>query len=309
MICLQEITEAAEAITRASIKRGESWAGISEDIERGFSTGTATELILAKNAASRCHLEHLRAAPGLGEGEPVRLIHGEALEALARLATEGVKVDAVISDPPYGVTRYKWDSVIPIPALWEGLHKVAKDNAALALFGCEPFSSSLRMSNLKEFKYDWVWKKSRVLGFLNAKKQPLRCLENVSIFYRKPPTYNPQGVEPCLIQDSSGASNFYGKHKHGRRLQTQTGYPRQLLEFTSVMKLVHPTQKPLALMEYLVATYTNPGETVLDFAMGSGTTGVACKKLGRRFIGIELEEKFFDIAGERIAAVTLKEGE
>ena len=237
--------------------------------------------------------------------EDVRLIKGDCLAEMDKLIAEGVQVDAVITDPPYGTTACKWDSVIPFDEMWERLNKLIKPSGAIVLFGSEPFSSALRMSNIKNYKYDWVWEKSRVTGVLNAKRQPLRHLENISIFYKKQSAYNPQGIVDCNRQTSTGNtgkgnSDNYGSVKVGKYTQTQTGYPKQKLVFSSVGKTQHPTQKPVALMEYLIKTYTNEGETVLDFTMGSGSTGVAAKNTNRKFIGIELDEKYFEIAKERI---------
>ena len=235
----------------------------------------------------------------------IELIQGDCLEVMDELIEKGVVVDAIITDIPYGTTACKWDLVIPFDKMWERLKKLIKPNGAIVLFGNEPFSSALRMSNIKNYKYDWVWEKSRVTGVLNAKKQPLRHLENISVFYKKQCLYNPQGVESCNKETSTGNtgkgnSDNYGSVRVGKYTQTQTGYPKQRLFFPSVGKTKHPTQKPVALMEYLIKTYTNEGETVLDFTMGSGTTGVACKNLNRSFIGIELDPRFFKIAEKRI---------
>ena len=235
----------------------------------------------------------------------MNLIQGDCLAEMNKLIAQGIQVDAIITDPPYGTTDCKWDSVIPFDEMWERLNKLIKPNGAIVLFGSEPFSSALRMSNIKNYKYDWVWEKSRVTGVLNAKKQPLRHLENIPVFYNKQCLYQPQGIKQCDKETStgntgSGNSDNYGSVKAGKYKQTQTGYPKQKLAFSSVGKTSHPTQKPVALMEYLIKTYTNEGETVLDFTMGSGTTGVACKNTNREFIGIELDEKYFEIAKERM---------
>lgn len=240
----------------------------------------------------------------------IKLIQGDCLEVMDNLIEEGVKVDAIITDPPYGTTACKWDSVIPFGEMWNRLNKLIKTNGAIVLFGSEPFSSALRMSNIKNYKYDWYWEKSRVTGVLNAKKQPLRHIENISVFYKKQCLYNPQGVESCNKETSTGntgkgSSDNYGSVKVGKYTQTQTGYPKQKLFFSSVGKTQHPTQKPVALMEYLIKTYTNENELVLDFTMGSGSTGVACKNTNREFIGIELDENYFNIAKNRIESTLL----
>ena len=192
--------------------------------------------------------------------------------------------------------------------MWERLNKLIKPNGAIVLFGSEPFSSALRMSNIKNYKYDWVWKKSRPSGAMNAKKQPLRDLENISVFYSKQTIYNPQGTIACDITHNitegraknGGILGTNGK-KVGKHKQLKSNYPRQVLEFASVHNVgSHPTQKPVALMEYLIKTYTNENELVLDFTSGSGTTLLACQNTNRRGIGIELDEKYFEIAKDRI---------
>ena len=195
--------------------------------------------------------------------------------------------------------------------MWEQLKRIIKPNGAIVMTASQPFTSVLVTSNLKMFKCDWVWKKSRPTGVLNAKRQPLRDKEDILVFYSKQPTYNPQGLIDINKMVGTGATsanqlgNATGKiaqTKNGKYLQKQGNYPKQIQEFKSEGKTVHPTQKPVALMEYLIKTYTNEGETVLDFTMGSGTTGYAAKNLSRKFIGIELDEEYFKIAQERIAS-------
>jgi len=226
----------------------------------------------------------------------IELIKGDCLEEMAKLPDGSI--DMVMTDPPYGTTACKWDSIIPLEPMWEQLKRVIKPNGAIVLFGSEPFSSTLRCSNLNSYKYDWVWQK-RPVNFLNAKKQPLRKTERISVFYGK--TYNPQGLiyRPRVNKRSNSTET---NRPHGKsNVSEYTNYPTDILEFVGERGL-HPTQKPVALMEYLIKTYTNEGETVLDFTMGSGTTGVACKNLNRSFIGIEKDDKYFQIAGERINA-------
>ena len=235
------------------------------------------------------------------------LINGNCLDVMG-LIPDG-SVDMVMCDPPYGTTACKWDSIIPLEPMWEQLKRVIKPNGAIVMTASQPFTTTLIASNMKMFKYCWVWEKSRVTGVLNAKRQPLRCVEDVVVFYGKQCVYNPQGVVACTRETSTGNtgngnSDNYGSVSVGKYKQTQTGYPRQVIKFGSVGKTVHPTQKPVALMEYLIKTYTNEGETVLDFAMGSGTTGVACKNLNREFIGIELDSKYYQIARDRISKET-----
>ena len=205
-------------------------------------------------------------------------------------------VDMVCTDPPYGTTACKWDSVIPFEPMWEQLKRIVKPNGAIVLFGSEPFSSALRCSNLDQYKYDWVWMK-RPVNFLNAKKQPLRKTERISVFGAK--TYNPQGlVNRSTVNRRTNSTKTVGGHGLSN-VSEYTNYPTDVLEFIGERGL-HPTQKPVALMEYLIKTYTNAGETVLDFTMGSGTTGVAAANTGRKFIGIEMDADYFTIAQARI---------
>ena len=242
----------------------------------------------------------------------INLFNGDCLEVMDKLIEQGVKVDAIITDPPYGTTACKWDSVIPFDEMWERLNKLIKPNGAIVLFGNEPFSSALRMSNIKNYKYDWIWDKNKPTGMLNAKKQPLRRFENVLVFYKKQCTYNPQkiinpnGVEKRSLygynRDNEGGETT-GQIKKGgvsSHYEADKLLPVNIQVFKKPNKPVHPTQKPVELMEYLIKTYTNKSETVLDFTMGSGTTGVACKNLNRNFIGIELDETYFNIAKECI---------
>ena len=232
-----------------------------------------------------------------------KLYNGDCFEIMDRLIEEGVKVDCILTDPPYGTTACKWDTVIPFDDMWERLNKLIKPNGAIVLFGSEPFSSALRMSNIKNYKYDWIWKKEKGLGFLNAKKMPLRDTENISVFYSKPCLYNPQMRKGKPYKATNkpnlqkGTNNSY---KSVETINNGVRYPLTTLEFNRVSKTVHPTQKPTDLLEYLIKTYTNENELVLDFTMGSGSTGVACINTNRRFIGIELDKNYFNIAKERI---------
>lgn len=235
----------------------------------------------------------------------VELINGECLEEMAKLPAGSI--DAIITDPPYGTTSCKWDSVIPFEPMWTQLKRIIKPKGAIVLFGSEPFSSALRMSNIKMYKYDWIWNKVSITNPMLAKKQPLRCIENILVFYYAQPTYNPQ-FSPGKKWRRGGKATHKTGTLEARSLfnngddKTDMKYPKNLIEFSNANKTknVHPTQKPVALMEYLIKTYTNEGETVLDFTMGSGTTGVACVNTSRNFIGIEQDEKYFEIAEERI---------
>lgn len=235
-----------------------------------------------------------------------KLYQGDCLEVMDGLIEEGIKFDAIIADPPYGTTACKWDEVIPFDRMWERVNKLIKDNGAICLFGNEPFSSKLRMSNIKNYKYDWKWDKVRGVGHLNAKKRPMMCIEDVMVFYKKQCVYNPQmryRDKPRLSMNTA-TQQVYGKSKKNFKGDTlDKKYPINLITFSkSAQKdmILHPTQKPVALLEYLIKTYTNEGDLILDFTMGSGSTGVACLNTNRRFIGIELDEKYFNIAKDRI---------
>ena len=241
----------------------------------------------------------------------IRLMQGDCLDVMDELIAKGVVVDAIICDPPYQTTCCHWDKLIPFPEMWERLNKLIKPNGAIVLFGSEPFSSALRMSNVKNYKYDWKWVKSRPTGHLNAKRMPLKNIEDICVFYIKQVKYNPQfskgkpnNIKDGAISKTKGTNNIYGKFKNIVKKRTDQKYPKQNLYFNQQdpRKILHPTQKPVALMEYLIRTYTNESETVLDFTMGSGTTGVASVNTNRSFIGIELDPDYFEIAKQRIEA-------
>jgi site-specific DNA-methyltransferase (adenine-specific) len=226
-----------------------------------------------------------------------------------QLISDG-SIDMVLADPPYGTTACKWDSVIPFEPMWEQLKRVVKPNGAIVMTASQPFTSALVMSNVKMFAYEWVWVKSKITGVLNAKKMPVRKHEQVLVFSntKTTGTYNPQGlVAKGTITKQGGNSDNYRSRSSEAYVQEWTNWPRDVLEVPSEGKTVHPTQKPVALMEYLIKTYTNEGETVLDFTMGSGTTGVACVNTGRNFIGIELDQEYFEMAQNRIEQAKLKE--
>ena len=238
--------------------------------------------------------------------ETIQLYHGDCLEIMDKLIEQGIKVDVVITDPPYGTTACKWDTVIPLEEMWERLNKLIKPNGAIVLFGSEPFSSQLRCSNLKNYKYDWVWNKKLAGNGILAKKQPLKIHENVIVFNSK--IYIPQMTKGKLrkkLTNNPKISEINGGDGVKRATETFNDqyYPTSIQEF-SMANLrrgrLHPTQKPVELLEYLIKTYTNEGEIVLDFTMGSGSTGVACVNTNRKFIGIELDDKYFDVAKERI---------
>lgn len=233
------------------------------------------------------------------------LIQGDCLEVMKSIPDGSI--DAIITDPPYGTTACKWDSVIDFDLMWEQLNRIIKPNGAIVLFGREPFSSFLRTSNVKMYRYDWVWEKSKATNFLFAKHMPLMAHENIMIFYKKKPTYNPQktkGKPYNKGKEKRTEIEAVGKIGNGNLIENKTGLrnPRSVQYFVTAERegKHHPTQKPVALMEYLIKTYTNENETVLDFTMGSGTTGVAAKQTNRNFIGIEQDEKYFNIAKDRI---------
>ena len=218
-------------------------------------------------------------------------------------------VDMILCDLPYGTTRNKWDTVIPLEPLWEQYERIIKEDGAVVLTAQTPFDKVLGVSNLKMLKYEWVWEKNKATGHLNAKKMPLKAHENILVFYKKLPTYNPQGLikkeKPTINKGSRGAKvNGAGGTNYGKSnkdsLQTHSGYPRDVFSFGVDMRPSHPTQKPVALFEYLIKTYTNEGETVLDNCMGSGTTAIASMQTGRNYIGFELDEGYFNIANDRI---------
>lgn len=228
----------------------------------------------------------------------IELHHGDCLEKM-RDILDG-SVDMVMADLPYGTTACKWDSVIPFEPMWEQLKRVTKKNGAIVMTASQPFTSALGASNLPELRYSWCWRKSAATGHLNAKRMPMSDFEDVLVFYRLQPTYNPQGLVPFgKVTRRGGNGACYGPSGK-ENLQEFTNYPRRTLDIASEGATVHPTQKPVALMEYLIRTYTNEGETVLDNTMGSGTTGVACVNTDRNFIGIEMDESYFEIAAKRI---------
>ena len=234
----------------------------------------------------------------------MELIHGDCLEEMDKLIERGIKIDMVLTDPPYGQTYCKWDSVISFEKVWEKIDKLTKTNSPIVMFGIEPFSSFLRISNIKNHKYDLIWEKPQGINPLLAKKQPLNNIEYIHVFYKKQPTYNPQfedGKPYRMVRDKKERFCEVNNHtyKETKTINEGKRYPKRVLKFSRETGL-HPTQKPVKLLEWLIKTYTNENETVLDFTMGSGSTGVACANTNRNFIGIELDKNYFDIAKERI---------
>lgn len=252
----------------------------------------------------------------------IRLIQGDCIEEMRKLADEGVKVDLILTDLPYGTTKCKWDNIIPFEDMWERIHHLTYETTPSILFCDEPFSSFLRLSNLDEYKYDWLWIKEGASNIFNAKSRPLKYHENVAVFYKKQPKYYPNRIMiPRIsrrVEDGqktgwvgmSKGSEVSGKPKNGFISDVSTydkdwKNPSQHIYYSRVKgnsheKTQHPTQKPIKLMKHFIEAYTDVGDTVLDFTMGSGSTGVACLETNRNFIGIELDEEYYNIASERI---------
>ncbi len=237
----------------------------------------------------------------------VQLFHGDCLDIMNEIPSNSI--DMVLADPPYGTTHCDWDSCLDLEIMWGHLKRVIKPNGAIVLTAQTPFDKVLGASNLKMLRYEWILEKPAATGFFNAKKMPLKAHENILVFYKKLPTYNPQ-ITHGHPRKTSGrldiGSEIYGKPVKKTNYDSTSRYPRSIQKFKSdkQKKKLHPTQKPEALMEYLINTYTNSGECVLDFVMGSGTTGVAAKRLNRKFIGIELKKIHFDAATRRIESTT-----
>ena len=247
----------------------------------------------------------------------MKLYKGNCLEIIKTIQDKSI--DAIITDPPYGTTACKWDSVIPFEPMWEQLNRIIKPNGAIVLFGSEPFSSALRMSNIKNYKYDWIWDKRSSTNPMLSKIMPIKSHEIVSVFGFNKINYYPQMVEKSKAtikrqNRKQNTNNINSEHySHKRVIQrNELAYPKSVQYFKKEVNnqykkpVVHPTQKPILLMEYLIRTYTNEGETVLDFTMGSGSTGVACVNTKRNFIGIELDDKYFSIAEQRIKEAEYK---
>ncbi|EKZ9478286.1 site-specific DNA-methyltransferase [Klebsiella michiganensis] len=233
----------------------------------------------------------------------IRLHNADCFDVFPQIASG--TVDLVCADIPYGTTQCRWDSVLDLQVMWDQLYRIAKPNAAIVLFSAQPFTSVLVNSNLRDWRSEWIWEKGNATGFLNAKKQPLRAHENIEVFYRRQPTYNPQfthGHERRTSKRKTVNSECYGKALTLTKYDSTSRYPRDVQFFSSDKQTgnYHPTQKPLALVQYLIETYSNSGDTVLDFTMGSGTAGVACQQVGRNFIGIEKDADIFRTACQRM---------
>lgn len=237
----------------------------------------------------------------------IELHQGDCLELMQAIPPKSI--DMVLCDMPYGTTMNLYDKKIDLARLWKLYEQIVKDDGAIVLFSQQPFTSELVLSNIGMFRYEWIWQKTKCTGFMNAKKMPLKIHENILVFYKKLPTYNPQGtISGVLLKTGrtrKGNSRNYGKTGCGNPnyIQTTTNYPKDIICFANPSNSghLHPNMKPVQLCEYLIQTYTTVGDTVLDNCMGSGTTGIACVNLERSFIGIELDCNFFEIAKDRIA--------
>ena len=235
----------------------------------------------------------------------IKLYNGDCLEIMKQLIEQKVKVDAVITDPPYGMTACKWDNVVSFDKMWGLLKQIRKDDSNIVIFSKQPFTTMLNYSNIDEYRYELIWKKQQATNPMCAKKRIMPIHENISIFYKNLAIYNPQmrmgfNNYSSFNNDAKQIGEIYGLKSKHRDCKDGSRYPISVLEFNNVRNGDHPTQKPNDLLEYLIKTYTNENDIILDPFMGSGTTGVACKKLNRNFIGIELDKTYFEIAKDRI---------
>lgn len=242
-----------------------------------------------------------------------KIYNEDCLEGMKRIPDGSV--DCVICDLPYGTTACAWDSIIPLNELWREYKRIVKPTGAIVLTCTQPFTSVLVMSNAKKYRHQWIWAKNTVTGFVNTKKQPLRCFEDILVFGDQTPEYNPQGIIRVNLPHRNGVSvggaTVRGDMEKSRNkgnlrtagaayIQEYTNYPRQILYFNSDRDTFHPTQKPVALIQYLIRTYSNEGDTILDNCMGSGTTAIAAIREKRNFIGFELNKEYYDKACKRI---------
>ena len=244
--------------------------------------------------------------------DKIKLLQGDCLELMKDIPDKSI--DLILCDLPYGKTNCKWDIIIPFEPLWEQYKRIIKDSRAILLFGSEPFSSHLRLSNIKEYKYDIIWQKTQLTGHLNVKYQPLKSYENISVFYKKPPTYNPQKsynnsrktatlqAKINCVKRENERDNIYKTQNidNCRGYDSTERYPKDVICFAKDKTNMHPTQKPTALLEYLIKTYTNENDIVLDSCMGSGSTGEACLNSNRKFLGIEICENYYNTAVKRL---------
>lgn len=244
----------------------------------------------------------------------IELYNGDCLDIMKNIADNSV--DCVLCDPPYGTTPIEWDNILDFNLLWEQYNRILKYNGVVLLFGQEPFSTYVRMSNIKDYKYDWYWEKERITNVFQVKNRPGKTVENIMVFYKVQCTYNPQKTEHIgkKVTNKIGENARWSVTQSGYNQTTKpteynddgTRYPTQVLRINrdNPRERLHPTQKPIEVLSYLLETYTNKGDLVLDNCMGSGSTGVACKLLDRNFIGIELDKDYFDIAENRINNVS-----
>lgn len=237
--------------------------------------------------------------------------HGDCLDIMPFI--EDKSIDLILCDLPYGTTKNEWDTIIPFEPMWEQYNRIIKDNGAILLFAQSPFDKQLAMSNIDMFRYEWIWEKTEATGFLNASKMPLKAHENILVFYKKLPTYNPiktkgeKKVVRSAHRIKCKESNNYGKHQmHTKDYESDERYPRSVLKFPKdkQSEQLHPTQKPLALIKYFIETYSNPGDIVLDNAVGSGTTPVGCIETGRDYIAIEKYKTNYDVCVDRLKRVS-----
>jgi len=240
-------------------------------------------------------------------GDTVFIQPGDCLELMKKIPDK--HIDMILCDLPYGTTKCRWDSVIPLDVLWIQYKRIIKDNGAICLFAQLPFDKVLGCSNLEMLRYEWLWEKEQGTGNLNANKMPLKKTENILVFYKKLPTYNPQKTvgKPYKIEREYNDNEIFGKTGTKDGYITENDgfrYPTNILKFNRELKnRLHPTQKPVALLEYLIRTYTNENEIVLDNCFGSASTGVGCINLNRKFIGYELDEKYFEIGKNRLLEI------
>lgn len=236
-----------------------------------------------------------------------KIYNQDCIEGMKRIPDKSI--DMILADLPFGTTKNEWDKIIPFIPLWEQYERIIKDNAAIVLFGQQPFTSKLINSKLELFRYEWIWQKTKSTGFMNAKKMPLKSHENILVFYKKLPTYNPQDIKTGIAiktgRSRKGNSRNYGKTGCGNPdyIQTTSNYPKDIITFSNPSNKghLHPNQKPIALLEYLIKTYTNEGDIVLDNCIGSGSTAVACVNTNRNFIGFEISKDYCEIAERRVA--------
>ncbi|CZR95575.1 DNA adenine methyltransferase YhdJ [Clostridioides difficile] len=233
-----------------------------------------------------------------------RLFNGECIEIMKTIKDKSI--DLILCDPPYGTTACKWDSIIDLEEMWKQYNRIIKNSGAIVLFSAQPFTTKLIYSNIKNYKYSWYWIKNTKTGFAFCKYQPLRCVEDINVFYKKTPLYVPQGLQKLdkpikkIRKDGERENIYHGGLTNKEYIQEYTNYPNHILHFNKENNCIHPTQKPVDLLEYLIKTYTKENYIVLDNCFGSGSTGVACANTGRKFIGIELDNNYFQQGKNRI---------